>query len=122
MSLVSPQDAAGNFEFAVSRYNPDGTPDLTFGSGGSGSAVPLETGTCARAGLAMSLCRDRPEMAEELGKRIDAVRRIDGLAMHGSESWPPTVAPSDTATRPRWNALASGVCCTRATNSIFNVI
>jgi uncharacterized delta-60 repeat protein len=39
MSLVSPQDAAGNFEFAVNRYNPDGTPDLTFGSGGSGAAI-----------------------------------------------------------------------------------
>jgi uncharacterized delta-60 repeat protein len=35
----SPQDAAGNFEFAVNRYNPDGTPDLTFGSGGSGAAI-----------------------------------------------------------------------------------
>jgi uncharacterized delta-60 repeat protein len=35
----SPQDAAGNFEFAVNRYNRDGTPDLTFGSDGSGAAV-----------------------------------------------------------------------------------
>jgi uncharacterized delta-60 repeat protein len=35
----SPQDAAGNFEFAVSRYNPNGTSDLTFGSDDSGTAI-----------------------------------------------------------------------------------
>jgi uncharacterized delta-60 repeat protein len=33
------QDSAGNEEFALSRYNSDGTPDLSFGSDGTGSAV-----------------------------------------------------------------------------------
>src|SRR5206468_8795415 len=27
------------------------------------------------------ICRDRPEMAEELGRRIEAVRQMDDLAM-----------------------------------------
>jgi hypothetical protein len=37
-------DSAGNFDFALNRYNSDGTPDLTFGSGGTGTAE-IDLGT-----------------------------------------------------------------------------
>jgi hypothetical protein len=32
---------------------------------------------------AAAFCRDRPEMAEDLGRRIEAVRRMSALAQAG---------------------------------------
>jgi uncharacterized delta-60 repeat protein len=40
-----PQDATGNTEFALAHYNSDGSPDLSFGSNGTGTAViPIAPG------------------------------------------------------------------------------
>jgi serine/threonine protein kinase len=49
---------------------------------------------------ALSLCRDRPEIAPELERRIAAVRQMDALAMPGAETVPPAGPLSEFATRP----------------------
>jgi WD40 repeat protein/tRNA A-37 threonylcarbamoyl transferase component Bud32 len=44
------------------------------------------------------ICCDRPELAEELGRRIDAVRRLDDLAGQEAETPAPPALPSTGAT------------------------
>jgi uncharacterized delta-60 repeat protein len=50
--INSPQDpVTGNHEFDLTRYNPDGSPDLSFGSNGTGTALfPIASGADSYAG------------------------------------------------------------------------
>jgi WD40 repeat protein len=47
---------------------------------------------------ATAICRERPELAEELGRRIAAVRRMDGMAAQEAETLAPPAPPPEGAT------------------------
>jgi hypothetical protein len=44
---------------------------------------------------ATAICRERPELAAELGRRIEAVRQMNDPARQGAETLPPPAAPLD---------------------------
>jgi hypothetical protein len=60
------------------------------------------------------LCRQRPDLADELGRRIAAVRQMDELARHEAPTLPPSAPASEEVTlRPDPGAstpAAEGVC------------
>jgi serine/threonine-protein kinase len=49
---------------------------------------------------AAQLCREHPELAPELERRIEAVRRIGDLALQAAQTLPPAAPPSERATLP----------------------
>src|SRR5581483_10114051 len=46
---------------------------------------------------AAELCRDQPELAPELERRIAALRQLDDLAGQAAETRPPAAPPSEAA-------------------------
>jgi serine/threonine-protein kinase len=49
---------------------------------------------------AAELCRDQPELAPELERRIRALRQMDNVALEAAQTLPPASPPSEAATLP----------------------